>query len=378
MNEHTERIERYLRSVDLPQHESDRHRCELRRQILNEIERKQTMFVRSKTWKVTIAVAALIGGGALATAVGVRMYRYHFEGRDATGTYHFATEPQTVYDQTYTDANGNQRGVTVMTSRAASIGSDDSSAGDVEQMQGDLEEIARLREQDLRELVRVTDMQVNGHFWRGCSFQYTLSDGRTRTIGEPDPDKAKLGASVDMEADLVEIAALREQGLRHIISAVDTEVEGQTHRTLICRYVLAGGREMTMGETDTELPLPTVVLTPEQHAELTRLLQLDKGEYLGRQERAVLGQAFAFEVYRATLSDGTAVTHAKGEPVVGKTRLTEADWRELRDLARTDAGEDLGTYNEEIRGKVFTFARKRYILSDGTEVIRAQGIPRSD
>jgi hypothetical protein len=378
MKEHIERIDRYLKGIDLPEHTSDQHRCALRRQILSEIERKQTMSVRSRTWKVTIAVAALIGGAAIATAVGVKVYRYHFEGRGATGAYHFATEPQTVYHQDYTDANGNQRNVTVMTSRAASMGSDDSSGGDVDQMQSDLEEIAVLREQDLRELVRVTDMQVNGHFWRGCSFQYTLSDGRTRTIGEPDPDRAKLGASKDIEADLAEIAALREQGLRTVVTAVDTEVEGQTHRTLICQYVLAGGREITMGETDTELPLPTVMLTPEQNAELTRLLRLDQGEYLGRQEKVVHGRVFAFETYRATLSDGAEVTRAEGQPIVGKTRLTEADWKELRDLAMADAGEDLGTYEEVVRGKAFIFARKRYILSDGTEVIRADGTARND
>ncbi len=40
------------------------------------------------------------------------------------------------------------------------------------------------------------------------------------------------------------------------------------------------------------------------------------------------------------------------------------------------AGEFLGTYEQEIRGKMFTFERKRYTLSDGTEVIRADGEPK--
>ena len=64
--------------------------------------------------------------------------------------------------------------------------------------------------------------------------------------------------------------------------------------------------------------------------------------------------------------------------VVGKTRLTRADWKELKGLAETDAGEDLGTYEEDIRGQVFVFERRRYILSDGTEVIRADGTPRTN
>ncbi len=375
MSKNIERIDHYLKNLNLPEHDAGPHRHELRRRVLSEIERKRTMPTTSKTWKVALAVAAVVCGGAMATAVGMKLYRYHFEGQDAEGNYHFATEPETVYERT---GDGDEESVTVVTGIGASIGAGNSSGGNIEQMQNDLEEIARLRQQDDRELVRVTDMQVNGHYWRGCSFRYTLSDGRTHTIGEPDPDESQLGGSGDVEADLAEIEELRALGLRQIVTAVDTTVEGQTHRTLICRYVLAGGREMTMGETDTEVPLPTVMLTPEQDAELTQMLRLKQGEYLGRQEKEIHGKIFAFEAYRVTLSDGTVATRAEGEPLVGKTRLTQADWRELKDLAQADAGENLGTYEEEIRGQVFVFQRHRYILSDGTEVIRADGSPRTN
>jgi len=377
MSKNTKRIEQYLKHLRPTEPEAGPHRTELRRQVLGEIEGRQTMSSGNRIWKVALAIVAVVGGGAIATAVGVKLYRFHFEGRDAEGTYHFATEPETC-ERTITDANGNEQSVTVVTSRTVSMSSDDPAGGDIEQMQSDLEEVALLREQDIRELVRVTDMQVNGHFWRGCSFRYTLADGRTRTIGEPDPDQEKLRTPVDMEADLAEIKELRALGLRQIVTAVDTEVEGQTHRTLVCRYVLASGREVTRGETDTESPLPTVVLTTEQDTELTRLLLLDQGEYLGRREEEVLGQTFAFETYQVTLSDGTVVTRGTGEPLVGRTRLTQADWKELKGLAEAEAGEDLGTYEEEIRGKVFVFERRRYILSDGTEVIRANGTPRTN
>lgn len=327
--------------------------------------------MNGKIVKVALAVAIVVAGG-IGAAVGVKLYRYHFVGQDAEGAYHFATDAETIYERS---DEGDGNGVTVVAGQAAVMGSDGT---DIDQMQSDLEEIAQLREQDIRELVRVTDMQVNGHYWRGCSFRYTLADGRTRTIGEPAPDQARLGGSGDIEADLAEIEELRKLGLRQIITAVDTTVEGQTHRTLIYRYVLAGGRELTMGETDTEHPLPTVMLTPEQNAELGQLLRLKQAEYLGRQEKQVHGKTFAFETYQATLSDGTVATRAEGEPLAGKTRLTQADWRELKDLAQADAGEDLGTYEEEIRGQTFVFERRRYLLSDGKEVIRADGKPRTN
>jgi hypothetical protein len=379
MNEHIERIDQYLRSIDLPQDESDQHRRALRRQILSEIERKETMSVRNRTWKVTIAVAALIGGGALATAVGVKVYRYHFEGRDAGGTYYFSTEPQTIYERTSQDANGVQHAVIVTAGRLVSMDAADAKA-DVDQMQRDLEEIAGLREQDLRELTRVVDMQVNGHFLRTCVFQYTLADGRTHTIGEADPDSPVDVAQTPglIEADFEEIAHLGEQGLRDVVKVIDTEVEGQIQRTLLCHYVLADGREKTIGEGDPALTPPTKRLTPEQINEVWRLKRLGQGEFLEEVEKSMYGKTFTFESCLFTLADGTVVTLAEGSPAAAKTTLSEADWKELRGLQKADAGEDLGTYEEEIRGKVFTFARERYLLGDGTEVIHAEGIPRSD
>lgn len=378
MNENIERIERYLKDVDLPERVSDQHRQQLRRQVLNEIERTKTMSVRRRLWKIAAVVALICTGVVAAAVVGVKIRQYHFVGRDPDGTYHFSTEPETIYERTYQGANGTKQGVIVTTSTAVSLDSDDANGASVEQMQSDLEEIDLLRQQDARELVRVIDTQVNGHFWRTCVFKYVLSDGRTHTINEADPDEDKPRTPVQMEQDFEEVTRLREQGLRDVVSVIETDLEGEIHRTLICRYVLAGGREVTMGEGDPELAPPTKMLSPEQIQEVAHLQLLKQGEFLGSVERQMYGKTFTFERYLFTLSDGTVVTRAEGKPKGQKTTLTEADWKELHSLKKAGAGEYLGIYEEEIRGKVFVFERKRYILSDGTEVIRAEGDPKEE
>jgi len=222
------------------------------------------------------------------------------------------------------------------------------------------------------------DIEINGHFLRVCRVRYVLADGRTMTMGESAPSPDKPSTPAQIESDHEEVARLREQGLRDVVKVIEDDIEGQTHRTLICRYVLADGREKTVGEGDPELPMPTKMLTSEQTFEVGRLQRLGEGEVLGTFEKQMYGKTFTFETHLFTLADGTVVTHAEGTPVGGKTALNQADWDELRALQEQNAGEALGTYEEEIDGTVFTFERNRYILGVGTEVIQAQGTPKID
>jgi len=378
MNKNIENIGRYLKGVLLPEHVSHQHQQQLRREVLEEIERKQTMSVRIISWKFAAVAALVCAGVVAATVVGVKIRQYRFEGRDADGIYHFSSEPETIYERTYQDPNGTKQGVIVTTSSTVSLDPDDANGASIEQMQNDLEEIDLLRQQDARELVRVVDTEVNGQFWRTCVFKYVLSDGRTRTINEADPDKDKPRTPAQMEKDFEEIAHLRKQGLRNVVSVIETDLEGEIHRTLICRYVLADGREVTMGEGDPDLAPPTKMLSSEQIQEVGRLRQLKQGEFLGTTDRQMYGKTFNFETYLFTLSDGTVVTHAQGKPKGQKTELTEADWKELHSLRKADAGQYIGTHEEEIRGRMFVFVQKRYILSDGTEVIRSDGRPKEN
>ena len=96
MSKNIEHIDRYLKSVELPEHVSYQHRQQLRREVLGRVERRQTMFVRKRAWKVAAVLVIVIGAGAIATTVGVRVYRYRFEGRGRDGAYHFSTEPEII------------------------------------------------------------------------------------------------------------------------------------------------------------------------------------------------------------------------------------------------------------------------------------------
>jgi hypothetical protein len=320
-------------------------------------------------------VMALIVTGAIGATISIRAYRYHFVGRDAKGTYHFETEPETIYERTYQDENGKARGLKVGRGGSVTIGARNGEAADVEQMQSDLEETAYLREQGLRELETVVDTSVNGHLTRSGVYRYVLADGRILSIGESIPSKEVPRTPARIESDNDEAERLRKQGVQDVIDVVEYDIEGQIWRVLTCRYVLADGREITFGEGDPKLPPVSKIPTPEQIHEVTRLKSLGQCESLGASERRMYGKAFNFETFLFTLADGTVLTQARGTPFGGKVSLTEADHEELTELTRQHAGEDLGMYEEEIDGTVFAFERKRYVLSDGSEVIRGIGRP---
>ena len=91
MNKNIKNIDRYLQSVVLLEHESHQHRQQLRREVLKEIERRKTMFVRKRAWKVAAVLAVVIGAGAI-SVVGVSIGRYFYMGQDDDGVHIFRTE----------------------------------------------------------------------------------------------------------------------------------------------------------------------------------------------------------------------------------------------------------------------------------------------
>jgi hypothetical protein len=384
----TENVKKLIRNLNLDVYTNSEADHRILRDLLQAQEKSQKiqsafasprirrlkMCNRSRAWKVAAVLAIVIGAGAIATAVGVRVYRYRYEGQGRDGAYHFSTEPEILYKRTYQDANGAERTYGVMRSRSASVGT--ANATDTEQARKDLEEIARLRQQDARELVGVIETEVNGHVHRTFRYRYVLSDGRIKTIGGGEPRKNESISPVQIDEEREQISLLREKGERELTKVIDTEVEGELHRHCTYKYVLADGRERTIGEADTELAQPAVPLSPEIIQEIWRLQRLEEGEFLGYEDKQVHGQTFTFDTYLFTLSDGTVVTHGVGEPKGLKTSLTKTDWEEFRSLLQAGAGEDLGVVEKEVRGRVFVFERQRFILSDGTEFIWSPGIPK--
>jgi hypothetical protein len=371
MSKNIENIDRYLKGVVPPEHLSNQHKQQLRRKVLEEIERRQTMSVRKRAWKVAVVIAVVMAAGAFATAVGLRVYRYHFEGQDDDGAYHFSTEPEVVYKRTYLDPNGAESTYTVSRSRGATVGA--ANATDAEQARMDLEEIALLRQQDARELVGVIETEVNGHLHRTLRYRYVLSDGWIQTIGEGEPDKNEPISPEQIDEDREQIELLREKGERELSKVIDTQVEGKLYRTCIYKYILADGREKSVSGSDPELAQPMTPLSTELINEIWRMRRLKKGDFLGYEDKQVQGQTFTFDTYIFTLSDGSVVTHSVGEPKGLKTSLTQSDWEEFRNLLQAGVGEDLGVVEKEFKGRLFVFKRLKFVLSDGTEVIWSSG-----
>lgn len=114
--------------------------------------------------------------------------------------------------------------------------------------------------------------------------------------------------------DLQEMKLLSEQGQRELVKVVRTDVNGEFERRIfIYKYSLADGRTREMGEA--------------------------------------------------------APDHA------GRWTLTGPQHEEMIQLKKAGPGKDLGTYDEDIQGRTFTFRRQQYVLRDGTEVVWSIGEP---
>ena len=224
MSKNIKKIDRYLKGIVPPEHVSHQNRQQLRREVLEEIERRKTMFDRKRAWKVAAVLAIVIGAGAI-SVVGVNIGRYFYMGQDDAGVHIFMTE----------DGKG-------------AITLDDDEVTDVEQTQRDLEEMALLSQQGKKELLKVEETMTDGTLrLRVHEYKYKLSDGRTMDMRE--------GAGGDFALD-------------------------------------------------------------------------------------------------------------------------KAQWEEYSQLTKAGPGEDLGTYEEVVQDRVFSFKRERYSLSDGTEVIFSRGTPK--
>jgi hypothetical protein len=82
-------------------------------------------------------------------------------------------------------------------------------------------------------------------------------------------------------------------------------------------------------------------------------------------------------VYRYELSDGRTIDQREGGSE-GAHAFSEAQWEEWRQLRKAGPGEDLIAAEETVEGRVFSFKRERYYLSDGTEVIYSIGYPKDN
>ena len=113
--------------------------------------------------------------------------------------------------------------------------------------------------------------------------------------------------------------------------------------------------------------------------EIESLRQQDKRELLKVEEMMTDGTLeMKVHVYKYELSDGRIIDMREGGTegeyaLAGAAKLQE--WHQLR---KAGPEEDLNTYEEVVRNRVFSFKRERYYLSDGTEVLWSVGLPKDD
>jgi hypothetical protein len=350
MKSGNEPIEEFLQGVVLPEYKSDAHERQLRAQILSRLQASRGGRGIGPSWKTIALLLGLLGAGALAAEIVIQVHHYYFEGKIRDGTYLFSSPPE--------EGGTNQMPFdSVMISGAGNL-----DAAAIEKKRKDLEEIGVLRQRNARELVSVIDSVVNSNPQaRTFCYKYVLADGRTETVGE---------CGDESESDREQIAGLRQRGERELVNIVEVESGGFRERTLTWRYVLGDGRAVSRAEKDTEVPGPAP-LTSKQQNELWQLMWLEKGKFLGSAQVQVLGKTVSLRKYAFTLSDGTVVTRSEGL----KIHLTAADGDEWQRLIAAKKGETLGTYEEVVKGQPFKFARMKYVLRDGTEIIQSVGKP---
>ncbi|MBN1506894.1 MAG: hypothetical protein JW955_08610 [Sedimentisphaerales bacterium] len=115
--------------------------------------------------------------------------------------------------------------------------------------------------------------------------------------------------------------------------------------------------------------------------EMKILSQQGRKELLRVKETTLGNYRLKTHEYRYQLSDGR--TRDMGEPADDMPVYSQEQWKEFspqleesRRLREAGPGEDLGTYEETVEGRVFCFKREKYLLDDGTEVIWSVGTPK--
>ncbi len=227
MNKDIERIDDYLRTVALPEPAPGPHRHELRRQVLNEIERRRTMSARGRNWKLAAVAAVVLGAGAL-SAVGVNIGRIYYRGKTEDGTAHI------FYSEGGEGTSGE--GFTMM---------DANGVTDVEQTRMDLEEMQGLSQQGKKELLLVKETVIGSYRLKKHEYRYQLADGRTQDMGEPAADTPMYSQEQweEFSPQLKEFWGLRDAGPGEDLGTHEETVEGRVFSFKRERYVLGDGTE---------------------------------------------------------------------------------------------------------------------------------------
>ena len=110
-----------------------------------------------------------------------------------------------------------------------------------------------------------------------------------------------------------ELDLLKQQGNRELVGIMETEVNGQLDsRILMYEYNLSDGQTVKIPDFEPDDPSQWTLIG-ERQTELSQLRKEGKGQELtSTEERQVDGRDFIFEKQRFVLSDGTEVVRSIG------------------------------------------------------------------
>jgi len=330
------------------------------REVLEEIERRQKMFARKRAWHIAAVIALICTGAVTATVVGIKIHKWRFVGKHPEAGYLLSSEDG-------------------LTGRTIP----DSWADSPEQAVETAEEIDLLRQQDARELVSIVEQEVNGKLSsRSFRFKYILSDGREIKSSDRDPDFNEFLAEAQQE----ELISLLRADEYVTMGFEKKEFRGRMFSFRRNRFVLSDGTEVIWSvgrpSEDSQSEVKTIVKDAKEadqilkdRREINNLRQQDKRQLIGLDELMANGELDRrVLVYQYQLSDGRTMDLREGDElnfVLNKKQRQE--WVQCKDRG---SGEDLGTYEEKVKGRMFVFKRQRFTLSDGTELIWSYGKPK--
>ena len=135
---------------------------------------------------------------------------------------------------------------------------------------------------------------------------------------------------------------------------------------------------------DSQNEVTTVVSDPKEaeqilndRREIANLRQQDKRKLIAVDALVANGELDRrVFVYKYQLSDGRIKDLREGDELnFALNKEQRQEWVQCRDAG---SGEDLGTYEEKVKGLSFVFKRQRFVLSDGTEVTWSFGTLKDD
>jgi hypothetical protein len=111
--------------------------------------------------------------------------------------------------------------------------------------------------------------------------------------------------------------------------------------------------------------------------EIKLLSQIDQRKLIGVDELSANGKLERrVFTYQYQLSNGRTMDMREADEL--NFVLNQKQRQECIQCWHAGSGEDLGTYEQNVKGRLFVFKQKKFILSDGTEIISSVGTPKDE